>query len=84
MNILKNIVFFVGGVGGVKVVKGLYYFIYKEVLMVIGNVGDDDNFYNFWVFFDLDILVYILVNDVNFVIGWGINNDSCRIFIWLV
>lgn len=60
-----------GGVGGAKLVKGLTSFLDSTELMIIGNVGDDFEYWGLYISPDLDTLLYTLSNQVNHETGWG-------------
>jgi len=60
-----------GGVGGAKLVKGLTSFLSPTELMIIGNVGDDFEYWGLYISPDLDTLLYTLSNRVNHETGWG-------------
>ncbi len=68
-----------GGVGGAKLVEGLYHCMDERNLSVIVNVADDDEFHGLWVSPDVDTLLYTLSNRVNRDTGWGIANDTFQL-----
>tara|TARA_B100000446_G_scaffold62752_1_gene59286 strand:+ start:55763 stop:56740 length:978 start_codon:yes stop_codon:yes gene_type:complete len=68
-----------GGVGGAKLVEGLYHTVDSKQLSVIPNVADDDEFYGLWVSPDVDTLLYTLSNRVNRDAGWGIAGDTLHL-----
>ena len=59
------IVALAGGVGGAKLVEGLYHTMDPTQLHVIINTGDDDIFYGLHVSPDIDTMIYTLANKVN-------------------
>ncbi len=65
-----------GGVGGAKLVEGLYHTVDSKQLSVIPNVADDDEFYGLWVSPDVHTLLYTLSDRVNRDSGWGIAGDT--------
>lgn len=65
-----------GGVGGAKLVKGLYQLDSLEDLSIIGNTGDDIDIFGLRISPDLDIVMYTLAEIVNPSQGWGVKNDS--------
>lgn len=67
---------FSGGVGGSKLVQGLYHSIPPENLTVITNPGDDIDFYGLRICPDTDIILYTLGNLVNQEKGWGLKNET--------
>jgi LPPG:FO 2-phospho-L-lactate transferase len=65
-----------GGVGGAKAAEGLMHSEYSRQLTVIGNIGDDQYFYDLWISPDIDTLIYTLANQIDRNQGWGLANDS--------
>jgi LPPG:FO 2-phospho-L-lactate transferase len=67
-----------GGVGGAKLVAGLYDVLAPGELTVIGNVGDDLDVLGLHVAPDLDSILYALagLNDTDR--GWGRAGESWR------
>jgi len=72
----KNVVVFVGGVGGAKLALGLSHVVPLENLTLIVNTGDDFWHLGMKVCPDLDTVMYTLSGVVNPEFGWGVNNDS--------
>src|SRR6266566_3974347 len=70
------IVVLAGGVGAARFLQGLVQVVPQEHLTVIGNTGDDRDFYGLHVSPDLDIVMYTLAGVVDETHGWGIRNDS--------
>src|SRR5689334_20571388 len=70
------IVVLAGGVGAARFLEGLVQVVPQERLTVIGNTGDDRDFYGLHVSPDLDIVMYTLAGVVDETHGWGIRNDS--------
>src|SRR5437660_5703679 len=70
------IVVLAGGVGAARFLQGLVQMVPQERLMVIGNTGDDRDFYGLHVSPDLDIVMYTLAGIVDEAHGWGIRNDT--------
>src|SRR5205823_3925483 len=70
------IVVLAGGVGAARFLQGLVQVVPQERLTVIGNTGDDRDFYGLHVSPDLDIVMYTLAGIVDESHGWGIRNDS--------
>ena len=68
-----------GGVGGAKLVAGLYDVLAPNELTVIGNVGDDVEVLGMHVSPDLDSILYAVtgLNDVER--GWGRAGESWRV-----
>lgn len=70
------IVVLAGGVGAARFLQGLVQVIPQERITVIGNTGDDREFYGLHVSPDLDIVTYTLAGVVDEANGWGIRDDS--------
>ncbi len=70
------IVVLAGGVGAAKFLEGLICIKPQEQIFIIGNTGDDRDFYGLHVSPDLDIIVYTLAKVVNPQQGWGIKQDT--------
>jgi LPPG:FO 2-phospho-L-lactate transferase len=70
------IVVLAGGVGAARFLQGLVQVIPQERITVIGNTGDDRDFYGLRVSPDLDIVTYTLGGVVDETHGWGIRGDS--------
>ncbi len=65
-----------GGVGAARLLKGLVHVIPPERLVIIGNTGDDVEFYGLHISPDLDILMYTLAGIVDETKGWGVSGDT--------
>src|SRR5205085_2871420 len=59
------IVVLAGGVGAARFLQGLVQVVPQERLTVIGNTGDDRDFYGLHVSPDLDIVMYTLAGSVD-------------------
>ncbi len=70
------IVVLAGGVGAARFLQGLVQVIPQERITVIGNTGDDRDFYGLRVSPDLDIVTYTLAGVVDETHGWGIRGDT--------
>ncbi len=75
-----KIVALAGGVGGAKLAQGLSVVLPEDDLTVIVNTGDDFTFYGLYICPDLDTVTYTLAGMANPVTGWGIRDDSYRVF----
>src|SRR5437660_2486282 len=73
------IVVLAGGVGAARFLQGLVQVIPQKHITVIGNTGDDRDFYGLHVSPDLDIVTYTLAGVVNEAHGWGIRNDTYNV-----
>jgi LPPG:FO 2-phospho-L-lactate transferase len=65
-----------GGVGGARFVRGLVDLVGPEQVTVIGNVGDDAEFFGLHVSPDLDSLVYALADLHDRRRGWGRRGET--------
>lgn len=65
-----------GGVGGARFVRGLVDLVGPEEVTVIGNVGDDAEFFGLHVSPDLDTVMYTLAGLANPETGWGLRGES--------
>lgn len=70
------IVVLAGGVGAARFLQGLVQVVSQESITVIGNTGDDREFYGLHVSPDLDIVTYTLAGVVDEAQGWGIRGDT--------
>jgi len=70
------IVVLAGGVGAARFLQGLVQVVPQQRITVIGNTGDDRDFYGLHVSPDLDIVTYTLARVVDETHGWGIRNDT--------
>ena len=70
------IVVLAGGVGAARFLQGLVQVVSQDQITVIGNTGDDREFYGLHVSPDLDIVTYTLSGVVDETRGWGIQNDT--------
>ena len=65
-----------GGVGGSKLVLGLYRTLPPGDLTVIVNTADDEEVYGLHVSPDLDTVMYTLAGISNQEFGWGVEGDT--------
>ncbi len=68
-----------GGVGGSKLLLGLYRVMEPEDLTIIVNTGDDIVMHGLHVSPDPDIITYTLAGVVNEAHGWGIAGETFRV-----
>jgi len=71
-----NIVALAGGVGGAKLVDGLYRVLPPDTLTIIGNTADDLALFGVHISPDLDTVMYTLAGLANPAMGWGVVNDT--------
>ena len=65
-----------GGVGAARFLQGLVRVVPQDHITIIGNVGDDTEFYGLHVSPDLDIVAYSLADLVDPSKGWGFKGDT--------
>ena len=70
------IVALAGGVGAARFLEGLIRVAPERNITIIGNVGDDTEFYGLHVSPDLDIVAYTLAGLVDPDKGWGFRGDT--------
>ncbi len=75
----RKIVLLSGGTGTPKLILGLREFIYDESLTIIGNTGDDDEFYGLLVSPDIDTLIYLFAGTLDLGKFWGLENESFNV-----
>jgi LPPG:FO 2-phospho-L-lactate transferase len=75
-----KIVALAGGVGGAKLAQGLSAVLPEDELIVVVNTGDDFTFYGLYICPDLDTVTYTLAGMANPVTGWGILDDSFKVY----
>lgn len=73
---MGEIVALAGGVGAAKLLRGLVKVVPSQKLVIIGNVGDDVEFYGLHISPDLDIIMYTLAGIVDEAKGWGVAGDT--------
>jgi LPPG:FO 2-phospho-L-lactate transferase len=73
---MAKVVVLSGGVGGARFVRGLVDVVGPENVTVIGNVGDDDEFFGLHVSPDLDSIVYALADLHDTQRGWGRRRET--------
>mgnify|MGYP003625586781 FL=1 len=65
-----------GGVGGAKLVDGLYRILPQNSLTAIVNTGDDFRHFGLPISPDIDTLLYTLSRKSNQVLGWGRDGET--------
>jgi LPPG:FO 2-phospho-L-lactate transferase len=73
---MTSVVVLSGGVGGARFVRGLVDVVGPENVTVIGNVGDDEEFFGLHVSPDLDSIVYALADLHDTQRGWGRRRET--------
>lgn len=65
-----------GGVGGARFLRGLSRRIDPRRLAIIGNTGDDEEFFGLHVAPDLDTVLYTLTGQADPDRGWGLAGET--------
>src|SRR5579864_8767122 len=65
-----------GGVGGAKLVLGLYRILPPDTLTIVANTGDDFEHLGLSISPDLDTLLYTLSGAANPELGWGRRDET--------
>lgn len=65
-----------GGVGGAKLVDGLYRLLPPHSLTAIVNTGDDFRHFGLPISPDIDTLLYTLSGKSNQILGWGAEGET--------
>jgi LPPG:FO 2-phospho-L-lactate transferase len=65
-----------GGVGGARFLRGLWRRTDPRRLTVIGNTGDDEEFFGLHVAPDLDTVLYTLTGQADPDRGWGLSDET--------
>ena len=73
---MTGVVVLTGGVGGAKLVDGLYRTLPAGTLSAIVNTGDDFVHLGLSVSPDIDSLLYLLSGQANRTLGWGREGES--------
>ncbi|HEY7693225.1 MAG TPA: 2-phospho-L-lactate transferase [Gaiellaceae bacterium] len=73
---MAEVVVLSGGVGGARFVRGLVDAVGPDGVVVIGNVGDDEELFGLHVSPDLDSLVYTLAGLNDEQRGWGRRRET--------
>ncbi len=71
-----NLVFLSGGTGTPKLIQDIESYIDPHNITVIGNTGDDWNYYGLHVSPDVDSVLFTMANIIDKTKWWGIKNDS--------
>jgi len=75
----SNILFLSGGTGTPKLLQGARNIIDEKKITIIGNTGDDWNFYGLYVSPDVDSVLLTLSNLIDSSKWWGIKNDTFKL-----
>jgi LPPG:FO 2-phospho-L-lactate transferase len=71
-----SVVALAGGVGGGRLVHGLYQALPAKALTVVVNTGDDFRHWGLYISPDLDTVMYTLAEMAPEERGWGISGDT--------
>ncbi|NHJ48325.1 MAG: 2-phospho-L-lactate transferase [Asgard group archaeon] len=71
-----KITFLSGGTGTPKLLIGFREILSEDNMTIIGNIGDDDEFYGLLVSPDIDTLLYLFSNQLDVTKFWGVNDDT--------
>ncbi|MBB4641150.1 2-phospho-L-lactate transferase [Rhizorhapis suberifaciens] len=71
-----RVVVLTGGVGGTKLVLGLYQVMPPERITAVVNTGDDFEHLGLYISPDVDTLLYTLSGKANVAQGWGREDES--------
>jgi LPPG:FO 2-phospho-L-lactate transferase len=74
------IVALAGGTGASKLLRGLAAVVDPERLLIVGNTGDDLEYWGLHISPDLDSVMYALAGLLDPTRGWGVRDDTfqCR------
>ncbi|HHY37392.1 MAG TPA: 2-phospho-L-lactate transferase [Clostridia bacterium] len=67
-----------GGVGGARFIDGLTSVLPPDEITVIGNTGDDIEFFGLHICPDIDIVLYTILGVVDEEKGWGLKGDTFK------
>jgi LPPG:FO 2-phospho-L-lactate transferase len=71
-----NVTVLAGGVGAARFLEGVVQVVAPEDVMVISNIGDDEDFFGLRVSPDIDIVIYTLAGAVDAEKGWGLTGET--------
>ncbi len=79
----SEVVFLSGGTGTPKLLQGAIRVVNAEKITIIGNTGDDWNFYGLHVSPDIDSILLTLTNLIDKEKWWGIKDDTFKLVQFL-
>ncbi|MFX1282177.1 MAG: 2-phospho-L-lactate transferase [Promethearchaeota archaeon] len=79
----SRVVFLSGGTGTPKLLQGAVEVIDADDIAVIGNTGDDWDFYGLHVSPDIDSILFTLANLIDTKKWWGIKDDTFKLIFFL-
>ncbi|MFW9922691.1 MAG: 2-phospho-L-lactate transferase [Candidatus Thorarchaeota archaeon] len=74
-----KITFLSGGTGTPKLLCGFRNFVSDENITIVGNTGDDEEFYGLLISPDIDTLLYLYSGKLDLEKFWGVKNDTFRV-----
>ncbi|MBN1329353.1 MAG: 2-phospho-L-lactate transferase [Candidatus Heimdallarchaeota archaeon] len=72
----KKLTFLSGGTGTPKLLLGFKMILPEKEITIIGNTGDDEEFYGILVSPDIDTLLYLFSDQLDLKKFWGVTNDT--------
>jgi LPPG:FO 2-phospho-L-lactate transferase len=79
----SEIVFLSGGTGTPKLLQGVPELVDFKDITIIGNTGDDWNFYGLYVSPDIDSVLFTLSDLIDTKKWWGVKNDTFKLIEFL-
>ncbi|MFX0207696.1 MAG: 2-phospho-L-lactate transferase [Candidatus Hodarchaeota archaeon] len=79
----SKILFLSGGTGTPKLLQGIANILDPRNITIIGNTGDDWNFYGLYVSPDIDSILLSLTNLIDTEKWWGIKEDTFNLIKFL-
>jgi LPPG:FO 2-phospho-L-lactate transferase len=79
----SRILFFSGGTGTPKLLQGVPELVDFKDITIIGNTGDDWNFYGLYVSPDIDSVLFTLSDLIDTKKWWGVKNDTFKLIEFL-
>jgi LPPG:FO 2-phospho-L-lactate transferase len=80
---MSRIVFLSGGTGTPKLLQGATQLISEHDISIIGNTGDDWQFYGLYVSPDVDSVLFTLTDLIDSTKWWGIQGDTFHLIQFL-
>ena len=80
---MSRVLFLSGGTGTPKLLQGATRLLNPEAISIIGNTGDDWQFYGLYVSPDIDSLLFTLTDLIDDTKWWGIQGDTFKLVEFL-
>jgi LPPG:FO 2-phospho-L-lactate transferase len=74
----RRVTVLAGGIGAARFLRGLLRVVPPGRVTVVGNTGDDEEFFGLQVSPDLDTVLYTLTGRADPARGWGVRGDTFR------